>query len=290
MWRRRSSPTSPGSAAAGYSLVEILVALTVGGAVILIAVAGYVFATKTWQAERQRLETQQNLRTAVDLLSREVRLAGACLPGSGPREIRLPILGLNAVGPGGLAADSITVRANVRCAIETVRAAVPRGATTIDLYTVTNFVPGMQAYILHQNSGEFIRVESVDQSASRLVLAAPLSQGYPVNSTVYGAEEQTFAIDSSGAIPVLTMTPSLGTAQPAVAGIERLDIRYILDRNCSPGPCDVVDLPANDEEWLRVRAVLVDIGARSARRIEGSGDGFYRLGQTFEVKPRNFLF
>jgi hypothetical protein len=151
----------------------------------------------------------------------------------------------------------------------------------------------MQAYILHANTttGEYFVVASVDQAASRLDLTAPISQTYPRDSSVYGAESQTYAIDGSGSAPALTVAPSLGTAQPAAAGIERLNIRYVLDRNCTPGPCDVVDLPANDIEWSLVRVVRLDIGARSARPVAG-GDagGFYRLGQVIEVKPRNFVF
>lgn len=258
-------------------------ALVLGSTVAVAAVGGYIFASGSWQEQRQRLETQQNLRAAIDLLSRELRLAGACLPTAGPVNIR-PLTGAD-----NGTTDTITVRANVRCAIGSLTGAVAAGATVLVLDTVAEFVPGMQIYVLHADTttGEYAQVNSVDQTANRLTLQAPLNQGYPKDSSVYGAEAQTFAIGSAGTVPVLTVATALGSPQPAVEGIERLDIRYVLNRNCSPGPCDLVDLPTSESEWSLVRAIQLDIGARSPRPISG---GFYRLSQSIEVKPRNFLF
>lgn len=292
MRRRPSSPTSGSRSQSGYTLAEVLVALAVGSTVAIAATSGYVFATRGWQDQRQRLDTQQNLRRAVDMLSREVRLAGACLPDAGPADGSIRPLD----GADSDAADTITVRANVRCAIGTLQSPANAGATSLNLDTVANFVAGMQAYILSSDTtyGEFVLVGSVNEPASRLVLGTPITNplGYPRGSTVYGAESQTYAIDSSGAVPILTVTPSLGTAQPAVAGIERLNVRYVLDRpytgGCvanADGFC-VVELPAG-AEWSSVRAVQLDLGARSAVPLAG---GFYRLGQVIQVKPRNLLF
>ncbi len=283
MWRRRSSPAWRSRREAGYTLTEVIVALVLGSTVAVAAVGGYIFASGSWQEQRQRLETQQNLRAAIDLLSRELRLAGACLPTAGPTNIR-PLTGVD-----NGTTDTFTVRANVRCAIGSLTGDVGAGATVLTLDTVAEFVAGMSVYVLHADTttGEYAQVDSVDQGANRLTLQTPLTRGYPKDSSVYGAEAQTFAIGSVGTAPVLTVATALGSPQPAIEGIERLDVRYVLNRNCSPGPCDVVDLPTSDSEWSLVRAVQLDIGARSLRPITG---GFYRLSQSIEVKPRNFLF
>lgn len=287
MWPRRSSPTSASNARRGYTLTELIVAIALGSAVIVTAAAGYLFASKSWLSDGVRLETQQNLRTSVDVLSRDLRFAGACLPDAGPSNIK-PLAGADSG-----TTDSITVRANVRCAIASATANVAAGATDINVDNVTNFVAPMLAYILHQNTttGEYVLVVDVNQGAFRLTLDTGTTQAYPVGSSVYGAESQTYAIDTSGSVPLLTVTPSIGAPQPAVSGIDRLNIQYVLDRNCTPGPCDVVDLPANDSEWALVRTVRLDMTARSSRRISPADpDGYYRLGQVIEVKPRNFLF
>ncbi len=252
----------------------------------IAAFSGYAFFSGSWDDETQRLAVQQNLRMAVNLLSRELRLAGACLPDAGPSNIHA-MAGADS-GP----VDSLTVRSNIHCAIASLPNDVLAGATSVSVDTTENFVAGMQVYVLHANTttGEYVTVTNVNQAASRLDLATPVVQSYPSGSSAYGAAFETFAIDASGAVPVLTAS-SEETAQPAVGGVERLNIRYMLDRNCTPGPCDMVDLPANDSEWALVRTVQVDIGVRSARKVRGGdADGFYRLGQSIEIKPRNASF
>ncbi len=284
---RRSTPMSASRSQAGYTALEILVALTLGSAVAVASVAGYVFSTRSWDAQTLRLQTQQNLRAAIDLLSREVRLAGTCLPDVGPANIE-PLVGVD----GGLM-DTITIRTNVRCAIATLANPAAAGATSITVDTVTNYVGGMQAYILRADTtaGEYVTVANVNQAASTLDLTAPITQNYPGGSSVYGAESQTYTTNTTGPVPVLTVASAQGAPLPVVVGVERLNIRYVLDRNCAPGPCDVVDLPANASEWSLVRTIRLDIGVRSARPVPGGdSDGFYRLGQTIEIKPRNFLF
>lgn len=262
-------------------------AVALGSTVAFSAISGYGFVTRSWLSDGQRLETQQNLRTALDLLARDLRVAGACLPDVGPSNIR-PLAGADTG-----TTDSITLRANVRCAIGTMTAPVVVGNTVLAVDNVTNFIAGMPAYILHQDTtiGEYVTIASVDPGASTLTLDVGITQAFPADSSVYGAESQTYAIDTSGPLPVMTVARSFGLAQPVVSGIEYLNIEYVLNRNCIPGPCDVVTLPANDSEWTLVRTIRLDVRARSSRQVPaGDTDGYFRLGQVIEVKPRNFLF
>ena len=61
---------------AGFTLMELVVALGIGMA-ILGAVAGtFMTQTKFYNAQEQVNEMQQNARAAMDLMSREVKLAG----------------------------------------------------------------------------------------------------------------------------------------------------------------------------------------------------------------------
>jgi type IV pilus assembly protein PilW len=71
--RRRPDPRRP---AAGLSLVELLVGITVG--LIVVAGASYVAVNQIGDNRRLLLETQvqQDLRAAADLIARDVRRAG----------------------------------------------------------------------------------------------------------------------------------------------------------------------------------------------------------------------
>ena len=60
----------------GFSLAELLVAMVIG---LVILGAGYnliIIQNKTLSSQEQIVEMQQNVRTALDMMTREVRLAG----------------------------------------------------------------------------------------------------------------------------------------------------------------------------------------------------------------------
>ena len=67
--------------------------------------------------------------------------------------------------------------------------------------------------------------------------------------------------------------------------IEKLDIRYQLQRNCPP--CDVINVPGNNAEWSIVDTVLLTLTARS-EQPDQSGT-YYRRTVSVNVKPRNLL-
>jgi type II secretory pathway pseudopilin PulG len=309
MSARRSSVTSSSRAARGYTLPEVLVYFALGAIVAAGVGAAYVFATRGWSDQRARLQTQQQLRSAIAALSREVRLAGACmLPSSTPSPASFrPLDGVN-----NGTTDTITVRANPRC----LKVALSQGCsqcTTITVVDTTGFAAGMRAYILRNDltGGEPFTIQSVTSNTitatQALAGSYPVPDGNPNPSSVFGIDVRTFAISSTcgdcGGIPTLTLQ-TLDVAAPValVKGIDRLDIHYILNRDyveagcvASTGgerPLCVVDLPASSADWTLVRAVTFDLGARSIRpvRAAGSVDGVFRLGEVFAITPRNFVF
>jgi hypothetical protein len=279
-----------------------------GSVVAVGAGSAYVFVTRGWFDQRERLQTQQQLRSAVAALSREVRIAGACML---PREMPAPQTFRALEGVDNGTADSITVRANPRCLSTTLSATSDNG-TTIAVASTSGFQAGMRAYILKNDSsaGEVFTIRSV--TANTIVATQALVNGpYPAPignpSSVFGIDVRTFAISSTcsgcDGVPALTLqTLDIPTATPLVKGIDRLEIRYILNRDYDPGGCVastgggrplcVVDLPASAGDWRLVRAVTFDLGARSVRpvRASGSADGFFHLGEAFEIAPRNFVF
>src|SRR5262245_54074073 len=100
----RSGRSSRRSAelAAGFSMLELLVTTSVAG----IALTGAVkFFSSQLHAQRRhafRVEAQQAARSSLDAITRDLRLAGACLPSDGQF---IALAGGDI--PGG---DSITIR------------------------------------------------------------------------------------------------------------------------------------------------------------------------------------
>src|SRR3984957_13214787 len=71
----------------GFTLLELMVSMAVG--LIVMAAMASLFRTgmQSTMLVTQRAETQQNMRAAIDLLVKDISMAGAGLPSGG---IQLP--------------------------------------------------------------------------------------------------------------------------------------------------------------------------------------------------------
>jgi len=306
----------------------VLVGLSIASIVIVGVGSGFVFITRAWAEHLARTQAQQSLRAAVEDISRELRLAGACMNPATQTPVTSAFAPIRGVDSG--TTDSITITSNPRCAGPTNVNLDCNGCTTINVDNTTNFSPGMYAYIYNSSNqsippgpyGEFFLIQSVTAgSPGTLTASAPVGQGGqvyphfdstqtpPKGSTVWGADQRTFAINTINNVPTLTLQV-LGavTPQALVKGIDQMDILYVLNRTyaSNPGQCDsqtggtlslcVVNLPEQSPsiagDWQLVRSVLFTPDARSTTpvRASGSADGYFHLAQTFGISPRNFVF
>ncbi len=60
----------------GFTLVEVLVAMAIGAVVMTSVMTSFYSQHKTYQVQDELLSMQQNLRSAMDLMSRDIRMAG----------------------------------------------------------------------------------------------------------------------------------------------------------------------------------------------------------------------
>src|ERR1700757_2933631 len=67
----------------GFSLLELLVASSIGLTVILVMTSLFKTGMDATMRVTQRAETQQNLRAAIELMTKDISLAGAGLPSGG---------------------------------------------------------------------------------------------------------------------------------------------------------------------------------------------------------------
>ena len=316
MTPRRSLPAFSNRRPAGFSLTEVLVALSITSIVVLAVGSAFVFVVRGWTDSDARLAAQQNLRTGVEEFYREVRLTGTCLlPSATTPPANFKPLDGSYSGVAGT--DTLTVQSNTKCAVATLVALNPCNAcATISLDNVDNFSAGMYAYIYQANSlpprGEPFVVLSVNAAAKTLAVTpkppAPytITQNYSADSTngyssVYGLEQRMYQITTIGGVPTLTLTTLNTAATPIAKGIEKLAITYTLNRVYNAGTCDaqtggspplcVVNLPGSAADWQLVRSVTVVLGARSTGRVRGAGgDGYLHLSEIFQITPRNFVF
>src|SRR6266550_4964326 len=311
----RWSPACSSSRSAGFSLAEVIVALVLTSIVILSVGSGFVFVTRGWSDQQGKLAAQQNLRAAVQTLSREVRLAAACML---PSSVASPVNFQPANGVySGTNQDTLIVRSNTSCAIGTLTSAggACNACTTVYLDSVANFAAGTWAYIYQPPYtgqpafGQYFLVQQVNgplgTPANTLVVDQTVSLKITLNYTaggaipassppatypfasVYGIQERTFTIGTFGGTPTLMLQTINNSATPFLKGVESLNLTYILNRvydniaNCPAGSTGgspnlcIVNLPASSGEWVLVRGVTVTVGVRSTQRVRGAGSDGY---------------
>jgi type II secretory pathway pseudopilin PulG len=271
---------------AGFSLVELLVSIGLAGMVLGTVTQFFTSHAHRMREHTYRVETQQALRGALDAITRDVRLAGACLPVNGEF---MAIEGTD----DDIAGDSITVRTgltrdNLSCVLGRTTAQVAAGTSTLPVDDAADFVVGKMAYIRDLNgSGELLEVSAFDAGADTVTVSPGVGQVYPENSTVYAVDQRVYSLRTDVDPPLLMLTIDNGEPQPFAAGIARLDVEYILDRNCPT--CDVVDLatPLDTSTWWLVNEVMVTARAESVAVITAGDET--DITQTARAKPRNLL-
>lgn len=268
----------------GLSTLELLISVGIIS-IAMAATSGLFLAGRNFMRnETTEVETSQAARATVDLLLRELRLGGACLPVTGDF---VSIDGVNNADRDEIISRTGILRSDLSC----IRSATPSdmvtGATTIPLQSVSGFSAGRRGYIRHPaGTGEFFTVQSVNTSTKQLTVSPAMSRDYPTTSGVYQVDERQFSLNySDPSKPLLELRVDNGTPSKLASGIERLNIQYQLHRNCPP--CDVVDLPATDAEWAIVEQLFVEVTARSDKP-EPTG-AYYRRTLRVGVKPRNLL-
>src|SRR5437879_3170660 len=109
-------PGSMKGSSQGFTVIAVVIAafLLVAGRIAATTVgAGFVFVTRAWTDQLGREQSQQSLRAAVETLTRELRLAGVCMPpGTLPpiTSTYQPLTGTHGT------TDTITVTSNPACA------------------------------------------------------------------------------------------------------------------------------------------------------------------------------
>ena len=293
MSRRRSSP--PFSAEHGFTLIELLVAASIG-TLIMGTVVNMLLSTTRYRREIEtRLEVHQGLTAAIDTLTRDIRLAGACMPTTGRF---IPLEGLDAVGTGEPAPnhDRITSRVGIvdsagGCIRTGLREAELAGTTELRVASSTGFAPGMMIYVLGTATSEYAKIRAIqdfadEPSTDTLELDRPLTQPYPTGSGVYALEERRYEIwvDPLTGSSTLRLAIDEGQARAIALGIRSIDVQYRLRENCPA--CTVVPLPADDAQWRRVTDVVIDVSASLRSPLTGN---LYSVSEKIRVKPRNLV-
>jgi len=251
---RRNGDRIPRHSEAGYSLIEVMYALVILTIALTAVFATFISQQKSFTAQSRVAEMQQNLRQAVEYMSRDIRMAGYGIPANvtipngviatGVTSIRSLYAKDNTTGP-----DQIYILYffdmddNQRSTWNTATMASGAGTVTVD--NTGGFLSTGGELVIVTDLVKAQLFQTVSKTATALIFGGAIYNGFadnayspgsppPAPSTVAKARFVRYYIDSTTdpAHPTLMVDRMGGLAhQPLADDIEDMQLAYGLDTN-----------------------------------------------------------
>jgi prepilin-type N-terminal cleavage/methylation domain-containing protein len=273
----------------GFSLVELLIALTIC-AVISGSIAAVVPPARAiFERTPAELDLQQRARTAIDAIVVAIRAAGADVIASGelgPLAAIVPAvipLEVDADGTGFSKLKVIAPRASPAQGTLAQHQAGPNGELVLapsgcpEVEVVCGFTNGATALIA-DGSGRFdVFTIASATAAYRLMPSRPLFPPYAAGSIVAEVDVFIFQLTAQpDGSQTLARVTAAGAVQPIVDRVTRLRIEpYALDESGEPTPMPVLELTDGpwwtaapdddyDDDVFRIRRVDIALSLQAA--------------------------
>lgn len=304
----------------GFTLIELMVAIALTG---IVTAAGFTFFNNTFNfsvLHKQTIDMQRESRIAIDILSREIRLAGLGMidPMIGSLQSTVALIqpGNNVdPDPSGTASklDRITLVGGFE-GVGTLSAAATAGATTISVNFLTGITP---TYLV----GKTITLEGFYYGTVTSRVGAtntfnispplPITRNYSTLNTVVVIQRVTYrvAVPAGETEPVLYREVDLNNdgvidqSDIIASGIEDLQFAYLLTDGTEVNSPPAIALPRTGAQISAVRVSLLVRGkdpksaARPSTRpvLEDhsagtAADRYHRKVMTKVVEVRNLGF
>jgi prepilin-type N-terminal cleavage/methylation domain-containing protein len=276
----------------GFTLVELMVAMTLVTLLIGVAFQIGVVVINGFREHREAVAVQRAARSAVDLLADSVRNASAAVPTA---EV-VDAVGCNdfsaiAVVDSETEPDELLLFTGGSGVITSTRASFTQASSTLTVLDGSGIVPGDLVLVSNFQRGHVVKVAAVTEQANGWVLSLALSPcaltpfTYATGATVLRAHVARFYVEDVEGVPTLLLDPDGAGAQPAeplAEGVEDLQVAVGVDSNRSGALTD--DASADDEWHYNVpsdtdpavitttpwRALRLTVVARSTREDVGA--------------------
>lgn len=261
----------------GTTVVELLVILLIVGVLTTAMARFFVVHNRLSNVQEQVGFMQKNVRSAMEIIIRDVMNAGSGVPLGQGVEPLTPGDGLSG-GP-----DSLVIMANFDSRYTTLyHDEGPDNSQHV--MDATGFYVGGLMYIEDFNGGEFHTITAINLDTPKedeIITAQPLSRTYYMDDTIVSPIERvSYSLNLNEPDHPKLMRTVAGAGSKILAGnIEDLQFSFILaDGSETPQPGDMSS----------VRMVRVTMVARTETKDRDfSGDGYRRRTLESVVKPRN---
>jgi type IV pilus assembly protein PilW len=271
---QRNGDRNPRHSEAGFSLIEVMSALIILSIAMTAVFATFISQQKSFTIQNRVAEMQQNLRQAVEYMSRDIRLAGYGIPdnvvipnniiAAGVTSVRSIYAKDNTTGPDQVyILYSFDMDANQPSTTLTAVGGTG-GSVTVD--NTIGFLPGGGELVLITDGTTADLYQTSAAGGTNLTFGGGYSSGhtksYPAGSTVAKARFVRYFIDNTTdpAHPTLMVDRMGGSApQPLADDIEDMQLTYAVDLNGN----DFIDsgewtpTPANLSQVRQVRLQFI---------------------------------
>jgi len=228
----------------GVTLIELLVALVISTILIAGIYRTFIGQQKSFTTQQQVVDVQQNIRFAISMMMREIKMAGfgnisMVMPGG------LTINGTtynNIVNPHTPVANALTILSGTNTGSTlTTEGGVSQSQIVVSILTDSQgnqlFDTSNKKYISIGGVESNI-ITAVDSGTRTLTLTDPLAFKHEVGTPVFTIRALSYQVLVENGIPVLKRDDGEGS-QPVADGIETLQFQYL------DGNGNVTATPAN---------------------------------------------
>jgi prepilin-type N-terminal cleavage/methylation domain-containing protein len=267
----------------GITLIELLVALGVSGILLAGVYRTFVSQQHTFTVQEQVVDMQQNVRLAINRMTRELRMAGfgrmdAAFFGGGGMYGTFN----NIVNPGG-GGTSVTVVEGYQTLIPTTLSTnATAGSNSIFVNDVSSFDTATKKYI-SINGLESHQISTIIGNEIKFPGTDKLTKDHLQGERLYLVMAITYSrVQDFEGKWCLMRDDHLGAGpQPVAENIENLQFAYFDASG---------NLTANPPDIRMIQVNIVAISDKTDPNLAKVGDGFRRRTLTSNIQLRNLSF
>ena len=210
----------------GITLIELLVALVITGILVGAIYRTFIGQQKTYTVQEQVVDTQQNVRAAINRMMAEIRMAGF---GSVSMVLPVTIGGKtfnDVVNPNTPVAGSVTILSGMG---STTLTAVPAS----NQITVNSLTDSQGNTLFDTGDRKYVSIGGVESFAitniagNTLTLSGTLTYSHAAGTMIYGIRAVSYWVD--GTLTLLRDENMGAGGQPLADNIEALQFVYFRD-------------------------------------------------------------
>jgi len=225
---RPASDTGIVSGHAGFSLMETMIAATLGALVLGGALDMFVSHHQHYRKQQTKAELQQDIRGGVHLLASELRLAGTgTLRGHPPLTV--------------MTGEEIAFEANVNDVRGVLVTAAVAGQDWVQVSTRSGWMKGKRVMVCGPSGCEE-HVLARDSSAGQLALSGPLARDYPIGSPVEIVNRVRYYLSRHDPENTKLMREVDAGANPLIEHVDGLVLSYFTADGRPDGRVDEIKL------------------------------------------------